>query len=149
MDIEDITKVVIARSAKISSAGKESDSKEFGAVLKEVSEKTSGRPAQSVAEIKEPLDMRNDLCTMAVRRAICDRLGRFLDTLELYQKQLEDPFVKLREIGPTVERVDAERDELMNMARILPDKDELRDIYSEVVIRAALEVERFQRGDYV
>ena len=149
MNIEDITKVVIAASAKISSAGKESDSKEFGAVLKKVSEKASGHPVKSAAETKDTPDMRNDLCTLAVRRVICDRLGRFLDTLETYQKQLEDPFVTLKEMGPTVERVDAERDELMNMARILPDKDELRDIFSEVVIRAALEVERFQRGDYV
>jgi hypothetical protein len=147
MDLEGITRVLSGPLPTDKATQQEIKGRSFESVLSEAVDKPAdARPAE---EVKEADSMQDLLYNVAFKNAVCDRLSRFLDTLEKYQKQLEDPLVNLREIASTVKEIGEGQRELAAVARGLPDKDELRDIYNEVVIRSAVEVARFQRGEYV
>lgn len=147
MDLDGVTRVLAGPAPAEKGAQNEIKDRSFDSVLSEAVEKTAvARPAE---EVKEADNMQDLQYNVAFKNAVCDRLSRFLDTLEKYQRQLEDPLVNLREIASTVEEIGEGQRELAAVARGLPDKDELRDIYNEVIIRSAVEVARFQRGEYV
>jgi len=74
---------------------------------------------------------------------------RTLDLLEQYRHALSDPQASLKEVYPLVQAL---REEVQGMSRwteqLLP-SDPLRKIMSETEILSRVEIEKFNRGDYV
>jgi hypothetical protein len=74
---------------------------------------------------------------------------RTLDLLERYQEALSDPRVSLKEVYSLVQSLGQEVQELNRFSDQLPPSDPLRKIMGEVGILSNLEIEKFNRGDYV
>jgi hypothetical protein len=74
---------------------------------------------------------------------------RTLDLLERYQEALSDPRVSLKEVYSLVQSLRQEVQELDRWSDQLPPSDPLRKIMGEIGILSNVEIEKFNRGDYV
>ncbi len=72
-----------------------------------------------------------------------------LDLLEQYQRAMADPKVSLKEINPLAQSLSQEIKGLTQWAEKLPSSDPLQKIIAEVGILSSVEVEKFNRGDYI
>ena len=72
-----------------------------------------------------------------------------LDALEQYQNALSDPQTPLKGIEGTLHSLARGVKELNLLSDRLPSSDPLQKIMTEVGIISAVEIERFNRGDYV
>jgi len=72
-----------------------------------------------------------------------------LDLLEQYQKAMADPKVSLKEINPLAQALSQEIKGLNQWAQKLSSSDPLQKIIAEVGIVSSVEVEKFNRGDYI
>lgn len=69
--------------------------------------------------------------------------------LEQYQRALADPGQTLKEINPLVENLTEKITVLQGLAQTLAPGDPLKRIIQEVGALSAVEVEKFNRGEYV
>jgi hypothetical protein len=74
---------------------------------------------------------------------------RMLRVLEEYQAGLADSAVPLKTLDPLIQALSSEIRGVDPDAENLPPNDPLKRILDEVRILAAVETERFNRGDYV
>ena len=74
---------------------------------------------------------------------------RMLGALEDYQRGLGDSKVSLKALYPAIESLSSKIHEMGRDSERLPANDPLRRILDEIGVLAAVEVERFNRGDYV
>ena len=74
---------------------------------------------------------------------------RTLDLLEHYQEALSDPRVSLKEVYPLVQALRQEVQGMNRWTDQLPPSDPLRKIMGEIEILSNVEIEKFNRGDYV
>ncbi|HXZ38149.1 MAG TPA: hypothetical protein VEL68_19140 [Thermodesulfobacteriota bacterium] len=74
---------------------------------------------------------------------------RTLNLLERYQAALSDPRVSLKEVYPLVQSLRQEVQELDRWSDQLPPSDPLRKMMGEIGILSNVEIEKFNRGDYV
>lgn len=74
---------------------------------------------------------------------------RMLGALEDYQRRLGDSKVSLKALYPAIESLSSKIRGMDQDKENLPAGDPLRRILDEIGILAAVEVERFNRGDYV
>jgi hypothetical protein len=74
---------------------------------------------------------------------------RMLGALEDYQRGLGDAEVSLKSLYPAIQSLSAEIRGMKQDSEGLPANDSLKRILDEIGILAAVEVERFNRGDYV
>jgi hypothetical protein len=74
---------------------------------------------------------------------------RTLSLLERYQEALSDPRVSLKEVYSLVQSLRQEVQELNRWSDQLPPSDPLRKIMGEIGILSNVEIEKFNRGDYV
>ena len=74
---------------------------------------------------------------------------RTLDLLERYQRAMEDPRNTLREIHPLVQSLAQEMKSLDQWVEKMPPSDPLRGILTEAGILSSVEIEKFNRGDYI
>jgi hypothetical protein len=74
---------------------------------------------------------------------------RSLNLLERYQEALSDPRVSLKEVYSLVQSLRQEVQELDRWSDQLPPSDPLREIMGEIGILSNVEIEKFNRGDYV
>jgi hypothetical protein len=72
-----------------------------------------------------------------------------LDLLERYQEALSDPQVSLKKVYPLVQSLRQEVQEINRWTDHLPPSDPLRKIMGEIGVLSSVEVEKFNRGDYV
>lgn len=72
-----------------------------------------------------------------------------LDLLERYQEALSDPQVSLKKVYPLVQSLRQEVQEMNRWTDHLPPSDPLRKIMREIGVLSSVEVEKFNRGDYV
>jgi hypothetical protein len=72
-----------------------------------------------------------------------------LALLEQYQQALADPAQTLKEINPLVQALSEKVTDLQGLARTLAPADPLKKIIQEVGTLSAVEVEKFNRGEYV
>ncbi len=72
-----------------------------------------------------------------------------LDLLEGYQKTMADPGKTLKEISPLLESLSRQAGDLDQIAAGLTPSDPLWKILNELQILSSLEVEKFNRGDYI
>jgi hypothetical protein len=74
---------------------------------------------------------------------------RTLDLLEQYREALSNPGVSLKKMGPLVQALRHEVQEMGQWTDRLAPSDPLRKIMNEVGILTNVEMEKFNRGDYV
>jgi hypothetical protein len=74
---------------------------------------------------------------------------RTLDLLEQYQEALSDPRVSLKEVYPLVQALSQEVQGMNRWTEQLPPSDPLRKIMGAIEILSNVEIEKFNRGDYV
>ncbi len=72
-----------------------------------------------------------------------------LDLLEQYQRAMENPRTTLREIHPLVQSLAEEMKSLDQWVEKMPPSDPLREILTETGILSSVEIEKFNRGDYI
>jgi hypothetical protein len=72
-----------------------------------------------------------------------------LDLLEQYQRAMENPRTTLREIHPLVQSLAEEMKNLDQWVEKMPPSDPLRGILTEAGILSSVEIEKFNRGDYI
>ena len=72
-----------------------------------------------------------------------------LDLLEQYQKAMENPRTTLREVHPLVQSLGEEMKNLGQWVEKMPSSDPLREILTEAGILSSVEIEKFNRGDYL
>ena len=72
-----------------------------------------------------------------------------LDLLEQYQKAMENPRTTLREVHPLVQSLGEEMKNLDQWVEKIPPSDPLRAILTEAGILSSVEIEKFNRGDYL
>jgi hypothetical protein len=72
-----------------------------------------------------------------------------LDLLEQYQSAMENPRTTLREIHPLVQSLAEEMRSLDQWVEKMSPSDPLREILTEAGILSSLEIEKFNRGDYI
>jgi len=74
---------------------------------------------------------------------------RALDLLEQYQSAMENPRTTLREIHPLVQSLAEEMRSLDQWVEKMSPSDPLREILTEAGILSSIEIEKFNRGDYL
>jgi hypothetical protein len=74
---------------------------------------------------------------------------RTLDLLENYQRAMENPRTTLREIHPLVQSLAEEMKGLDKWIEYMSPSDPLRGILTEAGILSSIEIEKFNRGDYL
>jgi hypothetical protein len=84
-----------------------------------------------------------------VRSRGVDAAGSLLNALEQYQHALADSRTSLRGVQEHVESLARGVKDLRLLSNRLPPSDPLQKIMAEVGILSAVEVERFNRGEYV
>ena len=72
-----------------------------------------------------------------------------LDLLEQYQRAMADPKVSLKEISPLAQSLSEEIKGLAQWVPKLSSSDPLQKIISEIGIVSSVELEKFNRGDYI
>ena len=72
-----------------------------------------------------------------------------LALLEQYQRALSDPTQTLKDINPLVQSLSEKVTDLEKLAQNLAPADPLKKIVQEVGTLSAVEVEKFNRGEYV
>lgn len=72
-----------------------------------------------------------------------------LDLLEKYQEALSDSRVSLKEVYPLVQALRQEVQGINRRTDQLPPSDPLRKIIEDIEILSSVEIEKFNRGDYV
>ena len=72
-----------------------------------------------------------------------------LNVLEEYRNALADPKVSLKDLYPLIQTLSSGMPGMNEGAENLPTNDPLKKILGEIGVLAAVEVERFNRGDYV
>ena len=77
------------------------------------------------------------------------KVEQFLDLFESYTQALLDPEKNLKEIEPLVKSLEREKEKLLALGESLPEESVLRHIIDQTTILGALEVLKFNRGDYL
>jgi len=72
-----------------------------------------------------------------------------MDLLEKYQRAMADPEISLKEVDPLVQSLSRELKGLAGWAEQLPASDPLQKIMTDLRILSSVEVEKFNRGDYI
>jgi hypothetical protein len=87
--------------------------------------------------------------TSTLRSQGASATEKTLDLLDQYQRAMADPKVSLKEISPLVQSLSQEIKGLTQWAEKLSSSDPLQKIIAEVGILSSVEVEKFNRGDYI
>jgi len=75
-------------------------------------------------------------------------MERFINSLDDYRKGLGDPHYNLRDLEPVLERLEKEHRQLSHWADKTPDDSPLKNIITEGLVTATLEISRFRSGVY-
>jgi hypothetical protein len=135
----------VVNKAKVSQG-----SDEFGAVLQDTLEKSSGSKGctgSSIGRVRGPLattDLRSG-CKISEGKAA----QRLLDKLECYQKMLADPAVSLKMIQPAVEQMEKQAADTQVLFANIPDGHPLKAVIQDTIASISQEIKRFNSGYYV
>jgi len=75
-------------------------------------------------------------------------MENFIDALEGYQQRLENPANSLRDMAPSLERLEQAQRRLARFASEAPLDSPLGSIMNEGLVTAAMEIQRFHSGVY-
>ena len=140
----------IANDQKTNKVAKTTGNK-FEGILQQTINKSSSSedqtmtlpPVQNISNIK--FNRISDID----RTQNIERVEKFLDVLENYQKKLEDPSVNLKEMYPLVTHMESEAENMLALLNSLPDEDGMKDILNRALVTSTVEVIKFNKGDYI
>ena len=72
-----------------------------------------------------------------------------LSLLEKYQKAMADPQMTLKKVDHWVQSLSKEVNDLISFSDKLPAADPLKEIISEIGIVSKVEIQKFNRGEYI
>ena len=72
-----------------------------------------------------------------------------LNLLEQYQKAIANPEISLKKIDPFIQALSQEVSQLNGLSEKLSPSDPLQKILTELGIVSTVEIEKFNRGDYI
>lgn len=144
----EITKSIYPEKSQPS---KQASNADFKDILKESVEK-SVRHATHIQSpsLLDPLAaVQFNPESLSDKASAIQRVENLINLLDDYRKQLTDPSITLRNIEPMVKTINKEKDQLSSLLDSLPDEGGLKDIANRTLITAALEVIKYNRGDYI
>ncbi len=77
------------------------------------------------------------------------RAENTLTILEQYQKAMGDPQMTLKNVNHLIQSLSQEVNSLNRLSEKLPSSDPLQKIMNEIGIVSAVEIEKFNRGEYI
>jgi len=84
-----------------------------------------------------------------IRSQSIEMITAFLNLLEQYRKAIADLGISLKEIHPFIQALSQEVSRLNTLSEKLSPTDPLKKILNEVGIISTVEIEKFNRGDYI
>jgi hypothetical protein len=100
-------------------------------------------PVQNISNIKF------DRISNIDRTQNIEKVEKYLDVLENYQKKLENQSVNLKEMYPLVTQMESEVENMLALLNSLPDEDGMKDILNRALVTSTVEVIKFNKGDYI
>lgn len=140
----------IANDQKTNKVAKTTGNK-FEDILQQTINKSSSSEDQTMTlpPVQNISNIRFDLISNIDRTQNIERVEKFLDVLENYQKKLEDPSVNLKEMYPLVTQMQSETENMLPLLNSLPDEDGMKDILNRSLVTSTVEVIKFNKGDYI
>ena len=119
-----------------------------------LSEKMVQAPAKTGQSASLPpmsnLDsIRFNLASQPDTKQTLVRMDRFLNLLETYQAQMEDPRISLKETSTIVSQMEQQTQELLPLLDALPEGSGLKDLLNRLLVTSTVETIKFNRGDYL
>ena len=125
----------------------------FNEILKDTVDASAKSETRSqVSSVTPSAQMQPTALQPAVESAdspAIDRIERFLDIMEDYRCKLSDPHCSLKQIQPLVDRMTAEKENMLQLLNELPDQEPLKDVLNRALFKASKEEWKFYGGDYV
>jgi type III secretory pathway component EscV len=84
-------------------------------------------PSSNLASIRFNLGNQTDTKQTLVR------MDRFLNLLETYQKQMEDPRITLKETSSIIDQLERQTQELLPVLESLPEGDGIKDLLNRLL----------------
>ncbi|MFH1626288.1 MAG: hypothetical protein ABID54_14200 [Pseudomonadota bacterium] len=144
----DISKIV---GSQENQKGDKHLDKKFNDVLQEAIERASTSKDQPL--ISPPVNNVSPVpcnwLSPAAKIPIVDRVEKFLDVLEDYQRKLGNPKISLEDLNPLITRMENETRNLLPLLDSFPKGDGMRDILNRALIASTVEAMKFKRGDYL
>jgi hypothetical protein len=125
--------------------------KEFGAILKESVENGKNEiKGTRQTTFMHPLNgVQMTASSTFDKQFALERIENLIGLLDQYRHKLEDPAITLKNIGPIIQEIDQETENLTPALDSLPEDEELKKILNQTLVTASLEVTKFYRGDYI
>ena len=129
---------------------KPSPQKDFGAILKEKIENTTAAHTgiQSSIRIDSIAPVKTHGVCSSEEISTIDRTEGLLNLLDSYRHKLADPSFTLKDIYPLISEIENEKEQLKPVLDSIAQGDELKNILNHTLVTAAMEVIRFNKGDY-
>jgi hypothetical protein len=147
--------VAAARNEKKVSSGKMGFKEMLQAVRStqtEITPKTDGVPdSGKTEEVFSQSIMPLSLLQLqpSARSSGIQAAEKALDLLEKYQKKISDSQIPLNKIDGLIESLSKEIQGLKDFSGKVPSSDPLQKILNEIGIVSTVEIEKFNRGDYL
>ncbi|MBW2567979.1 MAG: hypothetical protein JRD93_00205 [Deltaproteobacteria bacterium] len=140
----------IANDQKTNKIAKTTGNK-FEDILQQTINKSSSSENQimMLPPVQNISNIRFDIISNIDKAQNIERVEKFLDVLENYQKKLEDPSVKLKEMHPFVANMKNQADNMLPLLNSLPDEDGIKDILNRALVTSTVEAIKFNKGDYI
>jgi methyltransferase-like protein len=133
----DFQKVLNDAKSSLSVAGQSAPSSSKGV------EEIPPGPAYAIQALSGPEEINQ------IRSQGVERSENTLTILEQYQKAMSDPQKNLKNVNGLVQSLSQEVDGLNRLSEKLPSSDPLQKIMNEISIVSAVEIEKFNRGEYI
>jgi Class II flagellar assembly regulator len=133
----DFQKVLKDAKSNTSVAGQSAPSASRGV------EEIPADPAYAIQALSGP-EQINQIRSQGVERA-----ENTLTILEQYQKAMGDPQTSLKNVNGLIQSLSQEVNGLHRLSEKLPSSDPLQKIMNEIGIVSAVEIEKFNRGEYI
>ncbi len=140
----------IANDQKTNNVAKTTGNK-FEDILQQTINNSSSSKDQTMTlpPIQNISNIRFDPISNIDKTQSIERVEKFLDVLENYQKKLEDPSVNLKEMYPLVTEMQSETENMLPLLNSLPDEDGMKDILNKALVTSTVEAIKFNKGDYI
>lgn len=118
----------------------------------EVTQTSSSAPAAGTAEIFTNSIFPPSLLqspSPSIRSQGVQAAEKTLDLLEDYQKKIANSQIPLKKIDGLLQSLSKELQGVRELSEKVPPSDPLQKILSEIGIVSAVEIEKFNRGDYL
>jgi hypothetical protein len=122
----------------------------FDQVFNETLQRHDGVKGKPAAVLQLPAVMPCGLKTIDSADAVpgVQVMENFIDALEGYQQQLGNSSICLRDIAPSLERLEKAHRHLAHFASEAPVDSPLGNIMNEGLVTATMEIQRFHSGVY-